>query len=156
MSSICLVKKTLQLYSRQDNTEFRSPRIFIEDGAKSAIDTIDDKILMCPPGSTKEKEFSTVKFYSFTKDFANNIWNGLQGEFPFRETDIEYEIVHLPFTAPIVLIGRSGTGKTTCCLYRLWYKFVEDRFIYETDLDDMCEVRKLVHFHLIFTYIVHL
>ena len=50
----------------------------------------------------------------------------LQVDFPFRVTELEHAIIHLqskPAT-PILLLGRSGTGKTTCCLYRLWDRFV--------------------------------
>lgn len=43
-------------------------------------------------------------------------------DFPFRVTELEHAIIHLtPKPAsPILLLGRSGTGKTTVCLYRLW------------------------------------
>jgi hypothetical protein len=39
--------------------------------------------------------------------------------------------------APIILIGRSGTGKTTCCLYRLWYTFQNHWTNADCD-DDKC------------------
>ena len=45
-------------------------------------------------------------------------------DFPFRVTDREHAVINLQSYAPILLLGRSGTGKTTCCLYRLWSRFL--------------------------------
>ena len=45
-------------------------------------------------------------------------------DFPFRVTDREHAVINLQSRAPILLLGRSGTGKTTCCLYRLWSRFL--------------------------------
>ena len=47
-------------------------------------------------------------------------------EFPFRLTEMEYMIVNMrPVPEePILLLGRSGTGKTTCCLYRMFSQFL--------------------------------
>lgn len=35
----------------------------------------------------------------------------------------EYEIINMDSNEHILLLGRSGTGKTTCCLYRMWNQF---------------------------------
>ena len=50
----------------------------------------------------------------------------LEIEFPFRLTEMEYFVVNLNPRPeePIILLGRSGTGKTTCCLYRMFSQFV--------------------------------
>ena len=47
-------------------------------------------------------------------------------ELPFRLTEMEYAIVNLKPSPPepIILLGRSGTGKTTCCLYRMFAQFI--------------------------------
>ena len=47
-------------------------------------------------------------------------------DFPFRVTELEHAIIHLRSrpAAPVLLLGRSGTGKTTCCLYRCFDQFV--------------------------------
>ena len=49
-----------------------------------------------------------------------------QVDFPFRVTELEHAIIHLRSrpAAPVLLLGRSGTGKTTCCLYRCFDQFV--------------------------------
>ncbi len=57
---------------------------------------------------------------------AEEILSLFQVDFPFRVTEKEHDIIHLkpkPL-APILLLGRSGTGKTTCCLYRMWHNFL--------------------------------
>ena len=47
-------------------------------------------------------------------------------EFPFRLTECECRVVNMKQTPeePIILLGRSGTGKTTCCIYRMFAQFV--------------------------------
>ncbi|XP_046565526.1 TPR and ankyrin repeat-containing protein 1-like [Haliotis rubra] len=47
-----------------------------------------------------------------------------KADLPFKVTDKEHAIIHLSGEAPILLLGRSGTGKTTSCLYRLWTNFI--------------------------------
>ena len=46
-------------------------------------------------------------------------------DFPFRVTEEEHAIINFEPSPQrsIILIGRSGTGKTTCILYRLWRDF---------------------------------
>lgn len=49
----------------------------------------------------------------------------MKTDFLFRVTELEFEVINLGMDAPILLMGRSGTGKTTCCLYRLWTQFLK-------------------------------
>ncbi|XP_021357004.1 TPR and ankyrin repeat-containing protein 1-like [Mizuhopecten yessoensis] len=79
-----------------------------------------------PPVKEANEEFQIVKFYTFSPDMLNHIrrQSSLNVDFPFRITDLEHSIINLESDAPILLIGRSGTGKTTCCLYRLWHQFI--------------------------------
>ena len=50
--------------------------------------------------------------------------NDARRDFPFKEWPKEHDIISMPQgKASILLLGRSGTGKTTCCLYRLWNQF---------------------------------
>lgn len=43
-------------------------------------------------------------------------------DFPFKLSPEEYDLIKLAPNPPssIILLGRSGTGKTTCAVYRLW------------------------------------
>ena len=81
-----------------------------------------------PPASANEQEYHILKFYSFNTPLVRTVLESdtsTKVDFPFKITELEHAIVNLrpnPPT-PIILLGRSGTGKTTCCLYRLWDNF---------------------------------
>ena len=81
-----------------------------------------------PPASPNETEYHIMKFYAFTSTLVTNILadQGMKVDFPFRVTELEHAIIHLQPRPPtaILLLGRSGTGKTTCCVYRLWSAFI--------------------------------
>jgi hypothetical protein len=46
-------------------------------------------------------------------------------EFPFSVTELEHEIINLQPNPKrsLLLLGRSGTGKTTCLVFRMWWQF---------------------------------
>jgi hypothetical protein len=98
-------------------------------------ESVED-IYYYPPANPQDSEYNTVKFYTFSSILANNMLKPIEMkvDFPFRVTELEYEITTLPPSAPIILIGRSGTGKTTCCLYRLWDTF--QNYWTNADCDD--------------------
>ena len=84
--------------------------------------------IFCPPASANEQEYHILKFYSFSTAMEKTVLEGdtsIKIDFPFKITEREHAIVNLrpDPPIPIILLGRSGTGKTTCCLYRLWDKF---------------------------------
>jgi hypothetical protein len=87
-----------------------------------------DVVMLYPPGSANEKEYHIMKFYAFDSSLVGTALRGESAkvDFPFRVTELEYAIISLRPNppAPVILLGRSGTGKTTCCLYRLWSNFV--------------------------------
>uniref|UniRef100_A0A8C5PKW3 Tetratricopeptide repeat and ankyrin repeat containing 1 n=1 Tax=Leptobrachium leishanense TaxID=445787 RepID=A0A8C5PKW3_9ANUR len=125
----CVLRKKLkritktQVYS---NVEKRIPKCFVEN---VDLENNNDRLFpdYFPPASAAETEYNIMKFHSFSTDMAHNILNNLSArvEYPFRVGELEYAVIDLnpqPMEA-IILIGRSGTGKTTCCMYRLWKKF---------------------------------
>ncbi|NXW58703.1 TRNK1 protein, partial [Eurystomus gularis] len=127
----CILRKKLKgINERHQNyngtTQKRVPRCYVEDSGaeKSKEHTIPEYF---PPASAAELEYNIIKFHSFSTNMALNIINDVHSsvEYPFRVGELEYAVIDLnpkPME-PIILIGRSGTGKTTCCLYRLWKKF---------------------------------
>ncbi|XP_053119813.1 TPR and ankyrin repeat-containing protein 1 isoform X2 [Hemicordylus capensis] len=127
----CILRKKLKgvnsaLISSNLKTQKRIPRIYIEDtkAEKPKDHAIPEYF---PPASAVETEYNIMKFHSFSTNMALNIINDMTSdvEYPFRVGELEYAVIDLnpkPLE-PIILIGRSGTGKTTCCLYRLWKKF---------------------------------
>ena len=81
-----------------------------------------------PPASPNDMEFHILKFYSFSSALISSVLHSnyaTKVDFPFRVTELEHAIINLHPSqpCPIILLGRSGTGKTTCCLYRLWNEF---------------------------------
>ncbi|XP_054671499.1 TPR and ankyrin repeat-containing protein 1 isoform X2 [Grus americana] len=127
----CILRKKLKginegHQNHNVTTQKRVPRCYVEDpeAEKSKEHTIPEYF---PPASAAELEYNIMKFHSFSTNMALNIINDVHSsvEYPFRVGELEYAVIDLnpkPME-PIILIGRSGTGKTTCCLYRLWKKF---------------------------------
>ncbi|NXH15878.1 TRNK1 protein, partial [Bucco capensis] len=127
----CILRKKLKginegHQNHSITTQKRVPRCYVEDSEaqKSQEHPIPEYF---PPASAAELEFNIMKFHSFSTNMALNIINDVHSsvEYPFRVGELEYAVIDLnpKPTEPIILIGRSGTGKTTCCLYRLWKKF---------------------------------
>ncbi|CAL1532829.1 unnamed protein product, partial [Lymnaea stagnalis] len=71
-------------------------------------------------------EFTILKLYTLSSQMVEVVLNDRESkaDFPFRVTEIEHTLIHLKLEAPLLLLGRSGTGKTTCCLYRLFNEFL--------------------------------
>ncbi len=83
-------------------------------------------IQYAPAASTKEGEFNVITFYSFSSAAVKSMLEGenARRDFPFKEWREEHDIITMPDDSEsILLLGRSGTGKTTCCLYRMWNRF---------------------------------
>jgi hypothetical protein len=119
----CLLQKKLEGIKGNDDCYRcdgkRIPRTFSE------VDGGLEPVKFFPPASAKETEYHIMKWYNF--DFLVTSILKNQGEkidFPFSVTEREYAIINIEQKPPLLLLGRSGTGKTTCCLYRLWSKFV--------------------------------
>ena len=91
--------------------------------ADSSFELLTDKFV--PAASLKDDEYNVTTFYSFSTALVKSILTNTNSrlEFPFKEWPKEHEIISLSTSESILLLGRSGTGKTTCCLYRLWNEF---------------------------------
>lgn len=99
------------------------PKIFTQT---DIISSGSDIQRYTPAASPKKDEFNVTTFYSFSGAVLKSVLTGSNArrDFPFKEWPKEHEIINLPSNREsILLLGRSGTGKTTCCLYRLWNEF---------------------------------
>ena len=123
------VKIPLSQGTESPDSKERVPRMFLlgtEMEETEALKGIAKKLQFVPAGSTKDDEYNVITFYSFSNAFARSMLEGenARRDFPFKEWPKEHDIINLPEgRESILLLGRSGTGKTTCCLYRLWNHF---------------------------------
>ncbi|BFZ21228.1 hypothetical protein BsWGS_24267 [Bradybaena similaris] len=124
----CIIQKRIRVLSKtlvEQSSSQRHPVLYIEqDGDQTEPGEKQQGLqrYLFPPASAHKNEFHVLKFYSFSASLVSAVLDKLDAEvdFPFRVTDIEHAIISLTSTSPLLLLGRSGTGKTTCCLYRLW------------------------------------
>ena len=143
----CLIKKQLQVLSVESRDESVTsseclPTKFVEradlnlftkpplkkDISKKRHPDEDFSHVFFLPASPRELECHFLKFYSFNTPLVRAVLErdtSRRVDFPFKMTELEDAIVNLHLTppTPVILAGRSGTGKTTCCLYRLWDNF---------------------------------
>ena len=135
----CLLKRNLQGVQAEVKANERVPNIYVDKVyAKEVLEELTKKqtkrvgpsgseCLFFPPASPNQQEYHIMKFYAFTSAMASKILslNTEKIDFPFQVSELEHGIIQLEpeNKMPILLLGRSGTGKTTCCLYRLWFKY---------------------------------
>ena len=135
----CLLKRNLHGVQVKVNVNERVPNIYVdkvyakevlEELAKKQTEAVGpsgSECLFFPPASPNQQEYHIMKFYAFTSAMASKILslNTEKIDFPFQVSELEHAIIQLEpeNKMPILLLGRSGTGKTTCCLYRLWFKY---------------------------------
>ena len=102
--------------------DLKMPRRFVPADQKPG----SKKLAECHPlPNIFGGEYSLMQFHPFS-DFLDALLNNDQSDF---DTAIcmspqEHDIIRLPYRKePIILCGRSGTGKTTTCIYRMWNEF---------------------------------
>ena len=138
----CFIKKNLKgtpvdsSSCSTKNDQKSIPKIYVpRDDADKLVEkdekpctSTDTSKMFFPPGSPEETEYHILKFYAFSNAMVDAMLdnqNRTNFDFPFRVSELEHSVINL---APkrkisILLLGRSGTGKTTCCLYRLWNNY---------------------------------
>ena len=90
------------------------------------IKKINENALELPEEGRKEVDIGT-KTYSLSRLTVLGLLSKEHErcEYPIKVTDDEFDIINKPESTPVVVLGRSGTGKTTTCLCRLWRKFID-------------------------------
>ena len=117
---VCLVPQKKASVRQQEVLEI--PQIYTQAEVRSSNPNLQH---FKPAASPREDEFNVTTFYSFSNAVLKSMLTGhnARRDFPFKEWPKEHEIINLKVNESILLLGRSGTGKTTCCLYRLWNEF---------------------------------
>ena len=143
----CLLKKKLRGLPRVDASLNQGPNLYVkrtqtnvpplssvtklqeDETVKDNAD--DDQVTFGPPASPHDNEYQLLKFYKLSPAMIRTILKqqpcSAEVDFPFRVREEEHEIINFEPSpqSSIILIGRSGTGKTTCILYRLWKDFLK-------------------------------
>ena len=141
----CILKKELKGLPRGEAPQNQGPNLYVKRSQdnlranssapvaqqdKALIKAHDDQVTFFPPASHHEDEYQVLKFYHLSTAMIQAILKqqscNVEIDFPFRVTEEEHDIINFEPSpqSSIILIGRSGTGKTTCILYRLWKCFV--------------------------------
>ena len=102
----------------------RYPRTFQCDNPDMEPDISLDKEYI-PPIHPEQNQYTIAPLFELTTSMVKHMLEGRDVEkaFPYKEWPREHDIINMSGKEPILLLGRSGTGKTTCCLYRLWNEF---------------------------------
>ncbi|XP_064597504.1 TPR and ankyrin repeat-containing protein 1-like [Liolophura sinensis] len=106
--------------SKRDNTSYRLPQSFTEATEEECAE-----VVLSPAANPDDNEYNVLKFYDFSSDVVRRILQQTNEniDFPFKVTAVEQNIISVRPESALLLAGRSGTGKTTCCLYRLWHSY---------------------------------
>ena len=78
-----------------------------------------------PLSRRADDTYTTLKFYTVDGLLVKAVMSGLaeaQVDFMFKLSPQERDLITMVPSPPssIILLGRSGTGKTTCAVFRLW------------------------------------
>ena len=143
----CILKKELRGLPRVDASQNQGPNLYVKKTQTNVSpfssaselqedetvedEASDDQVTFFPPASHHDNEYQVLKFYHLSTAMIKTILKQQQScsveiDFPFRVTEEEHDIINFQPSpqSSIILIGRSGTGKTTCILYRLWKDFI--------------------------------
>ena len=125
------------LFPIGDNLPFdpKTPPIFPQIFRISRA-VLDDHLCDVPNGTSGTKmflfactrengEYRAVPFYVLSSELVHTLQADCchRCDFPPKPWPVEDRIVSIDPAQTVLLLGRSGTGKTTCCLNRLWNKF---------------------------------
>lgn len=110
-----------QLPSVESNKRY--PRMFVEDDKKDS--KVKEVTKFTLPIHSDENIHTFTPLYSLSTCMVKHMLEDVAVEkaFPYKTWPAEHDIINMSRKEAILLLGRSGTGKTTCCLYHMWNQF---------------------------------
>ena len=82
----------------------------------------DFDIEVDPPA--EPNQYKAITLHDVPSNIELLLSEGFEFELPIKMWPEEHRIINMQSKEPLVVLGRSGTGKTTCCLYRMVQEFV--------------------------------
>jgi len=78
-----------------------------------------------PPIHPEENQYNIAPLFSLSTTMIKHMLEGgdIERSFPYKEWPQEHDIINMSGKGSVLLLGRSGTGKSTCCFYHLWNQF---------------------------------
>ena len=105
-----------------------------QDQSSDPSFTETDCFLYYPPAVAAAEGFTVLKFYALRKEVVTTMVHACRGpvrispEFPFIPDECEDKLICLDLLErkrSILLVGRSGTGKTSIAVGRMWALYVQ-------------------------------
>ncbi|PSC76135.1 TPR and ankyrin repeat-containing 1-like isoform A [Micractinium conductrix] len=98
------------------------------EGSSNGTDSrafADTERLYFPPATAGHNTYTLLKFYRLSSELVHAVLEGVDentADFSFRVSPEEQAIIEMVPQPPrsIILLGRSGTGKTTVAVFRMW------------------------------------
>ena len=81
-------------------------------------------ILLNPPADPDSNQYIVANFYAFPYNIESLVSRSHKFDLAIKVWPEEHKIINMKTDGPTVVLGRSGTGKTTCCLYRMVKEFL--------------------------------
>ncbi|GMH41224.1 hypothetical protein BSKO_09134 [Bryopsis sp. KO-2023] len=111
-----------------ENGRIDNPGNEMEQG----VPCTEEAVELIVPINAGEDAYNLLKFRTIGSAMVKCILDGLGGrnvDFPFKLFPAEKKIIEMSPSSPksIILVGRSGTGKTTCAVYRMWAQWLASR-----------------------------
>lgn len=121
MASLSCPQYLKPVLSTQKPSDMLLPRVFEKCDNHDAKDVSQSYLSI-----NSESEVNIMKFYRFSTSMVRYIFQErtLNASFPFEVKEAESNIITDNSKEAIIVLGRSGTGKTTCCLYQLWDHYI--------------------------------
>jgi hypothetical protein len=103
-----------------------------QDGCRDIYENEPDCLLFYPPALLSADSFTILKFYSLSSEVLSFLSSKISSrsdplpEFPFIPDDKEDSLICMnekEGKCSILLVGRSGTGKTSIAVGRMWSKY---------------------------------
>ncbi|RIA95504.1 hypothetical protein C1645_480447 [Glomus cerebriforme] len=134
-STLDNLKSVHKVYTPEHNYRYKVPpktsnsvilpmRFEDEEGTRSTNDGLYGSEMDNERLLEVHKMLVTNKFIPLSKNFVKSLILGGSG-FTFNVSKIEYEIINTLKSA--IIVGRSGTGKTTCIVFRLVASYLNNK-----------------------------